>query len=119
MHCRCWCLSKEDLNISISFGTSKANQSHIFQVCSVCLVPRFSAVNRVFVNKRTWVGGTMGYRKRLTSDGLYDIAIPVKSRTLPRRARESKKIGECNSMLTELPQKFRLLPTTQCCSVIG
>ena len=32
-------------------------QFHIFQVCSVCLVPRFSAVNRVYVNKRTWVLG--------------------------------------------------------------
>ena len=31
-------------------------QLHIFLVCSVCLVPRFSAVNRVYVNKRTWVG---------------------------------------------------------------
>ena len=32
-------------------------QFYIFQVYSVCLVPRFSAVNRVYVNKHTWVVG--------------------------------------------------------------
>ena len=32
-------------------------QFHIFQVYSVCLVPHFSAVSRVYVNKNKWVVG--------------------------------------------------------------
>ena len=35
-------------------------QSHIFAISPVCLVPHFSAVNRVYVNRRTWAVGTHG-----------------------------------------------------------